>query len=129
MDCFNLRPAQPALLLHRHELHAHAVGNRDRVAGFLPKPSLLVKFPHTDLASILACDQHPLAARVDIEVPGSLDFASDMPHGSQLAIFANLEHGNAVVSAVGDINEMTVWGKDALAVEFPGVALGSVESD
>src|SRR5579883_694593 len=96
------------LLRHRHELHAHAFADLHRVAGFLCAAGCLVSFPHANLSAILTGNQHPLARGVDVEVSWSFDVACDVAGGDELVVLTDLEDGDAVVSAVGNVHEPAI---------------------
>src|SRR5688572_20332521 len=98
----------PGLFGHRHELHAHASTDGDGVARLLAESRGGIEFPDTDLPAILAGNQHPLAARFDIEVARDLDVAGDVPGGLQRSVFLHLEDRDAVVAAVRHVHELPV---------------------
>src|SRR4029453_16479397 len=78
-------PVLPPLLRDGKELHANAALDGDGIAGLFAKAGVGIELPHADLTAFLAGDEHPPAARVDVEVPGNLDVSGDVARRGELA--------------------------------------------
>ena len=82
---------------------------------------------HADLAAVLAGDQHPLAGRVDVEVPRGLDVAGDVPGGGELVVLAlTLNTAMLLCPRLDTYTNLPSGERMHSAVEFPLSGFGSV---
>ena len=92
-----------------YETHADGFRGLDRTAGGSQRTRIPINPKNGDIVGVLVGGEQKSPRRVDTEITGSLSTGWFVLDESELAeLFVDGEHGNAVVTSIGAVNEFAV---------------------
>ena len=97
------------MLLHLYETHADGFRAFDRTTGGRQRTRITINAKNDYVVGVLVGGEQKSPRRVDTEIPRSLTPGRLMFDDSKLAgLFVDCEHGNAVVTSIGAVNEFAI---------------------